>query len=116
MNDIHIGLIIQRVSHRLQCLRDDRGGQEEHSLRGKIILATRVFDKTDCTERDGSVATHETRIREGWVQISVYTNLTGFFRGFPQSSRQMLRWIFITAIYLTIKFIYHKIKISELNK
>ena len=33
----------------------------------------------------------------------------GFFRGFPQSSRQILRWIFITTIHLTI---IHQIHIS----
>ena len=32
-----------------------------------------------------------------------------FFRGFPQSSRQMLGWIFITTIHLTI---IHQIHIS----
>ena len=49
------------------------------------------------------MVTHETHIQEvpgsnpgadqpNWV----------FFRGFPQSSRQMLGWIFITTIHLTI--------------
>ena len=33
----------------------------------------------------------------------------GFFRGFPQSSRQMLGWIFITTIHFTI---IHQIHIS----
>ena len=34
----------------------------------------------------------------------------GFFRGLPQSSRQMLCWIFITTIHLTIIHHIHKIK------
>ena len=65
-----------------------------------------------CTERGGSVVTHETRVRE------VPGSNPGGFRGFPQSSRQMLGWIFITTIHLTIihQIHYHKIKISELNK
>ena len=62
------------------------------------------------TERGGSVVTHETRIREvpgsnpGADQPD-----WGFFRGFPQSSSQMLGWIFITTIHLTI---IHQILIS----
>ena len=59
------------------------------------------------TERGGSVVKHETRIRE----------VPGSNPGadqpdwqFPQSSRQMLGWIFITTIYLTI---IHPIHISH---
>ena len=70
------------------------------------IYRTKIYD----TERGGSVVTHETRIREvpgsnaganqpDWV----------FFRGFPQSSRQILGWIFITTIHLTI---IHQIHLS----
>ena len=61
------------------------------------------------TERGGSVVTHEARIREvpgsnpGADQPGC-----GFFRGFPQSSRQTLGWIFITAIHLTIIHQIHK--------
>ena len=42
----------------------------------------------------------------------------GFYHGFPQSSRKMLGWIFITTIHLTIIHQLHifKIKITELNK
>ena len=42
----------------------------------------------------------ESRCRPTWL---------GFFRGFPQSSRQILDWIFITTINLTI---IHQIHIS----
>ena len=49
------------------------------------------------------MVTHETRIRKvpdsnpGAGQPD-----WGFVRGFPQSSSQILGWIFITAIHLTI--------------
>ena len=43
----------------------------------------------------------ESRCRSTWL---------GFFRGFPQSSRQMLGWIFITTFHLTI---IHQIHISN---
>ena len=55
------------------------------------------------TERGGSVVTHETRIRKvpgsnpGADQPD-----WGFFRGFPQPSRQMLGWVSVTTIHLTI--------------
>ena len=42
----------------------------------------------------------KSRCRPTWLR---------FFRGFPQSSRQMLGWIFITTIHLTI---LHQIHIS----
>ena len=64
--------------------------------------------RIEVTERGGSVVTHETRIREvpgsnpGADQPQV-------FRGFPQSSRQMLGLIFITTIHLTI---IHQIHIT----
>ena len=35
----------------------------------------------------------------------------GSFRGFPQSSRQMLCWIYITTIHLTIILKIHKSQI-----
>ena len=62
------------------------------------------------TERGGSVVTHETRIREvpGSNPVADQPDW-GFFRGFPQSSRKMLGWIFITMIHLTI---IHQIHIS----
>ena len=61
---------------------------------------------TVCTERGGSVVTHETRIRE------VPGSNPGADQpdcGFPRSTRQMLGWIFITTIHLTI---IHQIHIS----
>ena len=55
------------------------------------------------TERGGSVVTHETRIREiPGSNPGADRPDSGFFRGFPQSSRQMLGWIFITTIHFTI--------------
>ena len=60
------------------------------------------------TERGGPVVTHETRIREvpgsnpGADQPD-----WGVFRGFPESSRQMLGWIFSTTIHLTIIHQFH---------
>ena len=62
------------------------------------------------TERCSSVVIQETRIREapgsnpGGEQLD-----WGFFLGFPQSSTQMLGWIFNTTIHLTI---IHRIHIS----
>ena len=59
------------------------------------------------------MVTHETRIREipgsnpGADQPD-----WGFFRSFPQSTRQMLGWIFLTTIHLTIIYQIHKIKIK----
>ena len=62
------------------------------------------------TERGGSVVMHEIRIREVPVSNPGADQPDwGFFRGFPQSSRQMLCWIFITTIHLTI---IHKIHVS----
>ena len=46
------------------------------------------------------------------VKIPVLTKLIrGFVRGFPQSSRQMLCYIYITTIHLTI---IHKIHKSQI--
>ena len=62
------------------------------------------------TERGGSVVTHETRIREVSGSNPGADQPYGvFFRGFPQSTRQMLGWIFITTIHWTI---IHQIHIS----
>ena len=75
-----------------------------HSLLFIVLFRYNILT----TERGGSVVTHETRIRE--VPGSLTTNLTVFFfRDFPQSLRQMLGWIFITTIHLTI---IHQIHIS----
>ena len=65
------------------------------------------------------MVTHETHIREVPGSNPGADQLR-FFRGFPQSSRQMLGWIFITTIHLTIiplfiKFIYHKINSVNLT-
>ena len=69
-------------------------------------LRTKVLS----TERGGSVVTHETRIREvPGLNPGADQPDWGFFRGFPQSSRHMLGWIFITTIHLTI---IHQIHIS----
>ena len=58
----------------------------------------------------GSVVTHETRIREVPGSSSGADQPDwGFFVVFPQSPRQMLGWIFITTIHLTI---IHQIHIS----
>ena len=62
------------------------------------------------TERGGFVVTHETRIREvPGSNPGADQPEWGFCRGFPQSSRQMLGWIFITTTLLTI---IHQIHIS----
>ena len=46
------------------------------------------------------MVTHETRIREV-PDSNPGADQPKVFRGFPQPSRQMLGWIFITTIYLT---------------
>ena len=61
------------------------------------------------TERGDSVVTHETRIREVSDSNPGADQPDGSFHGFPQSSRQMLGWIFITTNHLTI---IHQIHIS----
>ena len=58
-----------------------------------------LYTQRISTERSGSVVTHETRIREVPGSNSGADQPDG---GFPQSSRQMLGWIFITTIHLTI--------------
>ena len=82
-----------------------------HSFCKQREYTSNALTTSNITEWGGSVVTHETRIRE----VPVPINLTGFFfLGFPQSPRQMLGWIFIWQLFN--KFIYHKIKICELNK
>ena len=60
---------------------------------------------------------HETRIREipgsnpGADQPD-----WGFFRGFPQSSRQILGWIFITTINLTIIHEIHIVGVYKISQ
>ena len=58
----------------------------------------------------------ETRIRGPWFKSRCRPTWQGIFRGFPQS----LCWVGLSlprSIWpLFIKFIYHKIKISQLNK
>ena len=56
------------------------------------------------------MVTHETRIRE------VPGSNPRFFRGFTQSSRQMLGWIFITTIHLSIIHNIHKSQIFTQEK
>ena len=70
-----------------------------------LELETNYY-KNKMTERGGSVVAHETRIRE------VPGSNPGADQphcGFPQSSMQILGWIFITTIHLII---IHHIHIS----
>ena len=63
------------------------------------------------TERRGAVVTHRTRIWEvSGSNPGADQPDWGFFHGFPQSSRQMLGWIFITTTHLTI---IHQIHINK---
>ena len=77
-----------------------------HFLMGKAVRPIGHIQQNNFvffTERSGSLVTHETRIRE------VPGSNPGADQpdcGFPQSTRQMLGWIFITTIHLTI---IHKI-------
>ena len=71
----------------------------------------------DFTERDDSVVTLETRIREiPGSNLGADQPDWGFFPGFPQSVKQMLGWILIAMIHLTIihqthiGLLHHKIK------
>ena len=65
--------------------------------------------RMNITERGGSVVKHETHIWEVPSSNPSTDQPDGFFCGFPQLSRQMLGWIFITTVHLTI---IHQIHIS----
>ena len=77
--------------------------------REKLILDFKERHNLLPTERGGSVVTHETRIREVPGSNPGADQPDWFFRGFPQSSRQILGWIFITTIHLTIIYQIHLI-------
>ena len=56
--------------------------------------------------------THLTRIREVPDSVPRPTILTGVFRDFSQSSRQMMGWIFITTIHLTIIYKIKNVRVK----
>ena len=87
-------------SRKSNAVRSGRKNITLYKLSQKIIISRARWLRGNARDSHSGGLGFKSRCRPTWLR---------FFCGFPQSSRQMLGWIFITTIHLTI---IHQIHIS----